>query len=206
MPEAHYLRPREKMSARSARSLSDNELIQLLIGTGTKRHPLNRLARRVLRSITKSGGIPDMGELVALPGLGTVKAARIVSAFELARRLNRRGARTSHLMNDLLTQKSTNGAFLLCALSDGAKHPIGLVSVPATLPLHSVTATTFYRSVIATQGVESVSLGLKGNFAVAEGAELCRELYRGLRLLGIQLTDFRIKSGTEERVLYSHVG
>ncbi len=81
-------RPREKMIARGAVSLTEAELLAILIRTGTKGSTALDIAKkllsdqRTLRDIAAMG-IADLREL----GIGQARAAAIVAAFELSRRL-----------------------------------------------------------------------------------------------------------------------
>jgi DNA repair protein RadC len=82
--------PRERLARRGADVLTDEELVALLLGTGSQNEPVHHLAARLLaehgglRRLARAG----LGQLGAVRGLGTSKAARLVSAFELARRLS----------------------------------------------------------------------------------------------------------------------
>lgn len=83
------LRPRERLSAHGEAALSSQELIALLLGTGSVRASAPELARTLL---VRAGGLRGLaragwGELMDLAGLGPVGAARLAAAFELARRL-----------------------------------------------------------------------------------------------------------------------
>jgi DNA repair protein RadC len=81
-------RPREKMIARGAVSLTEAELLAILIRTGTKGSTALDIAKkllsdhRTLRDVAVMG-IADLREL----GIGQARAAAIVAAFELSRRL-----------------------------------------------------------------------------------------------------------------------
>jgi hypothetical protein len=78
-------RPREKLLARGAESLSDVELLAVLLGCGTKRLGVLELASRVLRE-TEGQPNPDVSVLRAIHGLGEAKACQVASALELGRR------------------------------------------------------------------------------------------------------------------------
>src|SRR5438132_14037037 len=82
-------RPREKLLARGAGSLSDSELLALIFRTGTKQRGVLQLADEVLRSF---GGIAGLlhtkpADLKSVHGLGgTAKRAELMAVMELARR------------------------------------------------------------------------------------------------------------------------
>ena len=69
------MRPRERLAARGAQSLSDDELIAVLVGSGTRGRSALVLANEVLRRL---GG---------LRALGQADVARLAAACELGRRV-----------------------------------------------------------------------------------------------------------------------
>jgi len=83
-------RPRERLRALGPGALSDAELLALLLGTGTAREGVLDLAARVLSAVGGLGALSRLAssELAALPGLGPAKAAEIVAALELGRRVS----------------------------------------------------------------------------------------------------------------------
>jgi DNA repair protein RadC len=82
-------RPREKMLSRGIQSLSDAELIALLIGSGTKRISAVDLARQILHmagdNLDRLGKY-TVTDLKKLKGIGQARAIAIVAALELGRR------------------------------------------------------------------------------------------------------------------------
>lgn len=84
-------RPYEKCLKRGASSLSDSELLAVLLRTGTKGENVIDLANRILYQAGKEGllGIHQFSieELQKMKGIGTVKAVQIVCISELAKRL-----------------------------------------------------------------------------------------------------------------------
>ena len=82
-------RPREKFLLKGRQSLSDAELIAILIGSGTRRETAVELAKRILSGIQYSLhelarlSIPD---LMKFKGIGEAKAITIAAAMELGRR------------------------------------------------------------------------------------------------------------------------
>ncbi|MEG8945756.1 RadC family protein [Rosettibacter firmus] len=81
-------RPREKLILRGAQSLSDAELIAILLRTGTKGKNVIQIAQSL---ISKYGNlnILSMQTIDAIrnfPGIGKDKAATLIAAFEISRR------------------------------------------------------------------------------------------------------------------------
>jgi len=82
------MRPRERLVARGASSLSDDELVALLIGIGTKQKSALVIANELLR---RAGGMRALGQADALRlralGVGEVGSIRLVAACEVGRRV-----------------------------------------------------------------------------------------------------------------------
>ncbi|CCY36904.1 dNA repair protein RadC [Alistipes sp. CAG:831] len=83
-------RPREKMNVSGAASLSDSELLAILINSGTRDKSAVDVAREILASVGNSlnaltGTSKD--RLCAIQGIGEAKASRLLAAFELAVRI-----------------------------------------------------------------------------------------------------------------------
>jgi DNA repair protein RadC len=82
-------RPREKLILKGKNSLSDAELIAILIGSGNRKESAVQLAKIILSSIendlNKLGKL-RMADLIKFKGIGEAKALTIVAALELGRR------------------------------------------------------------------------------------------------------------------------
>jgi DNA repair protein RadC len=82
-------RPRERLALRGAGGLTTAELIALLWGSGVRGRSAVDIATDALAVHDGLAGLARATdvELAALPGVGTAKAAQLVAAFELGRRL-----------------------------------------------------------------------------------------------------------------------
>lgn len=81
-----YDRPREKLQKKGSAALTNVELLQLLIGSGTAQASVARIARKVLKQLTKRGTAISLELLLEVTGLGPARASQIIAAFELASR------------------------------------------------------------------------------------------------------------------------
>jgi DNA repair protein RadC len=80
-------RPRERMFTHGASTLSEAELVAILLGTGTKGRNAVELARDLMRGEGLRGlHAYEPRHLAKKRGIGVAKACRILAAFELARR------------------------------------------------------------------------------------------------------------------------
>ena len=105
-------RPREKLINNGAAALTDSELLAILIGSGTQ----EKSALDIARDLTADNGIlknialvHDVKELAKTKGLGRAKAATIIAALELGRRV----ASAEPLMRDSIASPEDGVALLM---------------------------------------------------------------------------------------------
>lgn len=82
-------RPREKLSLQGRRSLSDAELIAILIGSGSRNESAVELSKRILHTCENDLnflGKLSIQDLSKFKGIGEAKAVSIIAALELGRR------------------------------------------------------------------------------------------------------------------------
>jgi DNA repair protein RadC len=87
--------PYERFRRYGADSLTDTELVAIILRTGTKNVPAVELARKILTENGKHD--PDYSvlyrcrydDLVGIPGIGEVKAVKLLCIAELSKRLSR---------------------------------------------------------------------------------------------------------------------
>ncbi len=82
-------RPREKLLAKGVSSLSDAELMAILIGSGSREETAVDLTRKILKSIDND--LVELGklglkQLMTFKGMGEAKSVSILAALELGRR------------------------------------------------------------------------------------------------------------------------
>lgn len=84
--------PRERLRREGREALSDEELVALVLGSGSVREPVTVLAARIVREAGGPAGLAraGIGALETLGGLGESKAARLIAAIELGRRVHQR--------------------------------------------------------------------------------------------------------------------
>lgn len=89
-------RPRERLLSRGPSALADRELLAILLGSGFHGTSAVDLAAQVishcgdLTSLSRS----EAHRLLAVPGIGPAKAARVAAAFDLVRRAAAEPSRT----------------------------------------------------------------------------------------------------------------
>jgi DNA repair protein RadC len=80
-------RPREKLLRLGPAGLGDNELIAIIVGSGSRHGNALALANEILENTGGLHGIPRVGagDLKRLSGIGEAKAAQVMAAVELGR-------------------------------------------------------------------------------------------------------------------------
>jgi len=92
MPATHWPedeRPRERLLAHGANSLSDAELLAIFLRTGTAGMPVMALARHLVEEFAGLRGLmtASQRQFCAVKGLGTAKYTQVQAAMEMARRV-----------------------------------------------------------------------------------------------------------------------
>jgi len=82
-------RPRERLAALGAGSLSNQELLAILIGSGTSEHNVFQVAQTLLHRFQGLSGLAraSVEDLRRVPGIGPVRAVELKACLELGRRL-----------------------------------------------------------------------------------------------------------------------
>lgn len=93
--------PREKLLKYGIDSLEDYEVLSLLIGSGTKKENVFDLSKRIIEELVYLDNIQnlDISDLMNFDGIGLSKAAIIISAFELSKRVEKRRKSRSEINN-----------------------------------------------------------------------------------------------------------
>lgn len=122
---AAHDRPREKLERHGASRLGDNELIALVLGSGSRGRDALSLANQLL---ARSGGLRGLtragvDDLRRLPGVGCARAAQVVAAVELGRRTLVRTAEA----RPRLTSPRDTAAYLLPQFGAATVEQFGIV-------------------------------------------------------------------------------
>lgn len=83
------LRPRERLINDGIESLNDEELLAILLKTGTKNESAKDLACKVLKSIESIENLKNYNyeQLIKINGIGLAKACSILASIELGKRV-----------------------------------------------------------------------------------------------------------------------
>ena len=82
-------RPREKLSLKGQRALSDSELLAIIMGSGSRSESAVELSKRILDSVDNNWNNLSrlsVSDLCKFKGIGEAKAISIITALEIGRR------------------------------------------------------------------------------------------------------------------------
>lgn len=123
-------RPREKLLRNGAASLSDQELLAVLLGKGTPGMDVMTLARRLVKVIDEKGLNVQADDLRQFDGVGDAKASLVLAALEFARRrIKPDGARietSSDLLPHVRHYADRKQEHFLCASINGANEILNI--------------------------------------------------------------------------------
>ncbi|QWU15092.1 RadC family protein [Paenibacillus sophorae] len=109
----HEERPRERMMQYGAESLSQAELLAILLRTGTRRESAIHVAQRILGQVGGLRRLADLSieEMMDIKGIGPAKAVQLKAGIELGRRMSNSRLdqpvtiRSPHDAADILTEQ-----------------------------------------------------------------------------------------------------
>ena len=83
-------RPRERLIKYGAENLSNEDLISIILGTGTKDINVRELSIKILNQIKSLNDLSNLTvkELTSIKGIGEAKAINLLAAIELVKRVN----------------------------------------------------------------------------------------------------------------------
>lgn len=202
-------RPREKLLLRGAASLSDAELLAIIIRTGVRQDTALDLARKILSNEKSLGAMARMtaGELMRIRGIGKAKAVELIAAFELGRRSReeRNGEKlilrspddVARYMMPLIRDRDTEGFYvLLLDAQNGLKRQVELTT--GTLNASLVHPREVFKTAIdgLAASVIVVHNHPSGNPEPSrEDIEVTRQLVEAGRITGIPVNDHLIIAG-----------
>jgi DNA repair protein RadC len=196
-------RPREKLLRHGAAALGDNELVALVLGSGSRRGSALAVANGLLAA---HGGLHGLAratcdDLARAAGIGRAKAAQLVAALELGRRTLTRGP---HARVRLATPREA-AAFLMPTFGSRPAEQFGIVLLDTkhrVLRTSVLTVGSLNASVVEPRDVfREAALG--GAAAIVafhnhpsgdpspspDDVELTRRLAAAGTLMGIDLVD-----------------
>lgn len=199
----HEERPRERMLQYGAQSLSNAELLAILIRTGTVSESAVNLAQRLLVQADGLRNLVEMSteQLTAIRGIGDAKALQIQAGIELGRRIARTSQgetvtiRSPKDVSDLLAEdlRYLQKEHFVCLFLNTKNQVVGR----ETLSMGSLNASIVHPREVFLAAVKrsSASIVCAHNHPSGdptpspEDIQITRRLAEAGELLGIELLD-----------------
>lgn len=121
-------RPREKLYAKGVNALSDFELLEVIIGTGSPGTDVGTIARQVQKHLQYSTAAITYESLTAIKGVNKATASKLLASLELARRLLMKDAEPLNNLKDMLARlddiRTKQQEHFICLSLDGGQRLI----------------------------------------------------------------------------------
>jgi DNA repair protein RadC len=79
-------RPREKIATKGVSVLSDNELIEVIIGRGTRNNDVREISNEIVKLLKDHNHNLKYEDILEIGGIGPTKASQVIACLELGRR------------------------------------------------------------------------------------------------------------------------
>ncbi len=96
-------RPREKLREKGAAALTNDELVQVILGRGVKGHDVRAMSHKIARILDEKKGRLGESDLKQIHGMGEAKSYQLLAAFEIARRFAKGDAEKITGLQDVLS-------------------------------------------------------------------------------------------------------
>lgn len=176
---------------------SDEELIMLVLGSGSKNCPIEKMAHEILSIVMSSNSDELVERLMQLNGVGRNKALAVAAAIELGRRLNRTPQVTMSSPRDILPYIQSYSMqpqeHFLCITLNGAREVLGIrvVCVGAGNMAILRTSEIFAEAIKEHASAIVISHNHPSGNPTPSEADLktTKDLTEASRILGIALLD-----------------
>lgn len=195
------LRPREKLQAKGAASLSDYELLMAIIGSGTAQADVTKIARDVQKLLNEKASQLTYKDLLQVKSLGPAKATQIMAGFELWRRQFEVSERPmidspEAAVAQLADIRAKKQEYFMCLTLDGANRLIA----KRIISIGTLTASLVHPREVFAEAITDRAASIivahnhpSGNLQPSEAdREVTERLKNAGDLLGISLLDHLI--------------
>jgi DNA repair protein RadC len=191
--------PREKLNKKGAAALTDIELLQAIIGSGTHGNDFKQIARN-LNAVINNAGIENltMGNVKAIKGIGTAKATVVFAALEFWRRKFQKQVRplidsTETAVRQLEFIRNKKQEYFVMFTLDGARRMINM----HTISVGTLTASLVHPREVFAPALEDRANSIiiahnhpSGSLVIGDkDKEVTRRIREAGKLMGIQLDD-----------------
>jgi len=120
-------RPREKLLSKGVKSLTNLELLQIIIGSGVQGSDVTTISKQILKILETNKGSIDFDVLTAIRGVSIATASKIISSLELMDRFVDKGTQirsVEDVLPLLIDIKSKKQEHFITFTIDGANRLI----------------------------------------------------------------------------------
>lgn len=121
-------RPREKLQRKGEAALSDFELLEVIIGNGSKGADVGYIARQIQKLLQKGTNALNYESLTAIKGVNLATASKILASLEISRRHLVRDNTPLRSLPDILARlvdiRTKQQEYFLCLSLDGGQRLI----------------------------------------------------------------------------------
>jgi DNA repair protein RadC len=202
IPEAD--RPREKLQRKGAAALSDFELLEVLIGSGTAGADVVFIAKQIQKLMHKAQGALSYEGLTAIKGVNLASASKLLAALELAARHLLRDSEPLRTQSDILLRlhdiRAKQQEYFVCLSLDGGQRLIAL----RTITIGTLDSVLAHPREVFTDPIADRAAGIVVAHNHPSGdpqpsqkdVDLTQQLAAAGQLLGIPLHDHLIVTKT----------
>jgi DNA repair protein RadC len=197
-------RPREKIACRGVSVLSDNELIEAIIGRGTKDKDVREISREIGGLIQQHRHNLRYEDLEEVDGIGPTKASQIIACFELGRRYYKpagpdiRVTRPDDILPLVAHLKEKRQEHFICITLNGAGEILGNRTITVGLLNHSlVHPREVFADAITDRAASIICIHNHPSGSLTPSSQdiaITNQLRDAGSLIGIQLIDHIIVS------------
>ncbi|GIT98153.1 DNA repair protein RadC [Sulfurovum sp. TSL1] len=190
-------KPREKLAARGAAGLKNDELLAIVLGSGVQGKDVRKLAREIICMLDSDFETLSLDTLCGIHGLGSAKASQILASIELSRRYliqhNKRITSAEDVYHELKPFSCKSQEHFLVMTLDGASHIINTRTVfIGTLNQSLVHPREVFADAIADRaaGIIVAHNHPSGTLAASRAdIQITQRLKEVAALVGIELLD-----------------
>lgn len=201
-------RPREKLLAKGEASLSNRELLQVVIGSGVAGADVTKIASEILVVMERTNGKPTLDELTTVRGVSLATATKLLASLELTGRFNHSGRLVldeDHVLELLADIRSKPQEHFVVITLDGANRLIE----KRIITIGTLNASLVHPREVFADAITDRAAGIivahnhPGGTLEPSGPDVVvtKRLRAAGELLGIRLLDHIIVTATSHRAV-----
>jgi DNA repair protein RadC len=199
--------PREKLNSKGAEALTDEELLQAVIGSGGKDNDFKQIAKK-LNAVIKGKGAENLtiDDVKSVKGIGVAKATVVFAAFEFWRRKFTKQTRP-------IIDSTEKAAEQFAFIKDKKQEHLAMLTLDGAgrlIKCHLITVGTLTNSLVHPREVYAPAMEDRANSIIIghnhpsgsldvsrKDRDVTKRLMDAGELLGIKLNDHIVVAGDD---------